>query len=134
MPFYKKDENEILVGDNFVHMPDMSLTVETKDNFIYPQNGWYWFDTFDEALSFFASVKDGNSITALQGLLAIDAAGLSSAYEAWANNTERTFVEKAFINKAQIWKRDDTTLLSATAMFGLTETQVDDLFILGATL
>ena len=129
MPFYKKDENEILVGDNFVHMPDMSLTVETKDNFIYPQNGWYWFDTFDEALSFFASVKDGTSITALQGLLAIDAAGLSTAYEAWANNTERTFAEKAFINRAQIWKRDDATLLSAATVFGLTEQQLDEFFI-----
>ena len=45
-----------------------------------------------------------------------------------------TSVQKAFINRAQIWKRDDATLLSATSLFGLTETQLDELFILGATL
>ena len=74
------------------------------------------------------------SITALQGLLAIDVAGLSTAYEAWANGAARTFAEKAFINRAQIWKRDDATLLSAAALFGLTDLQLDELFILGATL
>ena len=74
------------------------------------------------------------SITALQGLLAIDVAGLSVAYEVWANDVARTFAEKAFINRAQIWKRDDTTLLSAATIFGLTDLQLDELFILGATL
>jgi len=74
------------------------------------------------------------SITALQGLLAIDAAGMSSVYEAWANDAARTFTQKAFINRAQIWNREDATLLSAASIFGLTKRQIDDLFILGATL
>jgi len=34
-------------------------------------------------------------VTALQALLAINAAGLASAYESWANNQSRTFAEKA---------------------------------------
>lgn len=45
-----------------------------------------------------------------------------------------TLAQKAFINRAQIWKRDDATLLSATAMFGLTDLQVDDLFISASKL
>ena len=45
-----------------------------------------------------------------------------------------TSVQKAFINRAQIWKRDDAALLSATAMFGLTDLQVDDLFISASKL
>ena len=45
-----------------------------------------------------------------------------------------TLAQKAFINRAQIWKRDDATLLSAATSFGLTETQIDEFFILGATL
>jgi len=75
-----------------------------------------------------------SSITVLQGLLAIDAAGLSADYEAWANSVDRTFEEKAFINKAQIWKRDNATLLSATVTFGLTEAQLDELFITASKL
>jgi len=34
-------------------------------------------------------------VDALQGLKAIDAAGLSAAYEAWANDPKRKFLEKA---------------------------------------
>lgn len=74
------------------------------------------------------------SITALQGLLAIDHFGLSSAYEAWANNPDLTFAQRAFINKAQTWNRDDATLNAAAISLGLTSEQVDSMFILAATL
>jgi len=39
----------------------------------------------------FQTVKIPEMVTALQGLLAIDQAGLSTAYEAWASNPQRTF-------------------------------------------
>lgn len=74
------------------------------------------------------------SITSIQGLLAIDAAGMSSMYEAWANDPVRTFAERAFINKAQTWNRDDPTLLAAATAFNLTSEQIDNMFIMGATL
>lgn len=74
------------------------------------------------------------SVTALNGLLAIDQAGLSSAYEAWVNDPARTFAERAFINKAQNWRRDDATLGAAAVSLGLSSEQVDALFILAATL
>lgn len=74
------------------------------------------------------------AITALQGLLAIDQAGMSSAYEAWANSPSRTFVERAFIAKAMTWRRDDPILLGASTALGLTETQLDELFVLASTL
>lgn len=70
------------------------------------------------------------SVGALQGLLAIDQAGLSSAYEAWANDPARTFAERAFINKAQNWRRDDATLIAAATALGLTSEQVDNMFML----
>jgi len=75
-----------------------------------------------------------DSISALQGLLAIDQAGLSAAYEAWASDPARTFAERAFINKAQAWRRDDPTLNAAAATLGLSGEQVDALFALAATL
>lgn len=74
------------------------------------------------------------SITALQGLLIIDQFGLAVAYEAWADSPERTFAQKAFINKAQTWKRDDPTLLAAAQSFSLSDSQIDTMFIEAAKL
>lgn len=68
------------------------------------------------------------AIPALDALLALDAAGLSSAYDAWANSPTRTFAERAFIAKAQTWRRDDPTLNAAAAALGLSESEVDALF------
>ena len=73
-------------------------------------------------------------VTALQGMLAIDSAGLSATFEAWANNPARTFAERAFIDKAQTWRRDDATLNAAATSFGLSASQVDNLFTLAKTL
>lgn len=73
-------------------------------------------------------------IEALQGLLALNNAGYASFYESWANSPDRTFAQKAFINKALHWKRDDPTLNSAASDLGLTSEQVDSLFVLAATL
>ena len=96
-------------------------------------------DLYDEATGVFSEPAPElpavpESIEALQGLKAVDQAGLSAAYEAWANAPERTFIEKAFINKAQTWRRDDPVLIAGATALGLTSAQVDSLFILGATL
>lgn len=79
-----------------------------------------------------ASIPD--SVPALDALLALDAAGLSDAYEAWANDPARTFAERAFITKAQNWRRDDPTLQNAGTALGLTNEQIDQLFIDAAKL
>lgn len=73
-------------------------------------------------------------VTALQGLLAIDHAGLSVEYTVWANSPLRTFAQKAFINKAQTWRRDDPTLITAATDIGLSEGQLDALFTLASNL
>lgn len=67
-------------------------------------------------------------VSALQGLLAIDQAGLAAQYEAWASAPARTFAERAFINKAMTWRRDDPTIQAAAVALGLTSQQVDALF------
>jgi hypothetical protein len=71
-------------------------------------------------------------IEVLQGLLAIDQVGLSSLYESWINSPERTFAEKAFINKARTWRRYDPILQAAATEIGLTKEQLDQLFILAS--
>lgn len=73
-------------------------------------------------------------VTALQGLLAIDHAGLSVEYTVWANSPLRTFAQKAFINKAQTWKRNDPTLIAAATELGLSDGQLDALFTLASNL
>ena len=69
------------------------------------------------------------AVPALEALLALDAAGLSDAYETWATDPARTFAERAFINKAQNWRRDDPTLQAAAEALELSSEQVDQLFI-----
>lgn len=76
--------------------------------------------------------KIPKSIEVLQGLLAIDQVGLSSLYESWINSPERTFAEKAFINNARTWRRDDPILQAAATEIGLTKEQLDQLFILAS--
>lgn len=51
--FCKLDGGTILEAPNFVHTPTTSLLVEDKDTYIYPVEGWYWFDTIEEAKLFF---------------------------------------------------------------------------------
>ncbi len=53
MAFYKEDNGSLLIGENFVYSPVVTLKAEEKDNFTYPQDGWYWFDTKEEAYGFF---------------------------------------------------------------------------------
>lgn len=51
--FYKNDDGYVLHGPNFVLNANYELKRETKDNHSYPTDGWYWFDTIEDAYSFF---------------------------------------------------------------------------------
>jgi hypothetical protein len=92
--------------------------------------------TEQESSDWVASLPVANPIpqrvTALQGLLAIDEAGLSSAYQEWATSESRTFAERAFIDKATHWNRTDPVLISGAEALGLTSEQIDSLFISAA--
>lgn len=63
--FYKKfsDSNYIIHAHNFVSTPSFELLRETKDEFEYPMDGWYWFDDEKAAHEFFGQtvVEDGGS-------------------------------------------------------------------------
>lgn len=69
------------------------------------------------------------SVPALSGLLALDNAGLSADYDAWAKDPARTFAERAFIDKAMTWRRDDPVIASSAEPLGLSDDDVDQLFI-----
>lgn len=51
--FYKKDGDNVLFGPNFVLNATYELRRETKDTNNYPVDGWYWFDSIEEAYAAF---------------------------------------------------------------------------------
>ena len=53
--FYSIDEatGDLLKGPNFVLNSDFELRRELKDTYEYPVFGWYWFDSEQEAKTFF---------------------------------------------------------------------------------
>ena len=50
--FYKLD-GIVLYGREAVESLEFSLYRDQKDSYSYPVYGWYWFDTEDEAYTFF---------------------------------------------------------------------------------
>jgi hypothetical protein len=54
MAFYKIDDDGIFhEAPNFVRAPDYDLFALQHDQYEYPVHGWYWFDTIEEAYTFF---------------------------------------------------------------------------------
>lgn len=59
MPFYKRENDELLVAPNFVIGPGFELRAETHADHTYPVEGWYWFDHLDAAMTAFAPKAEG---------------------------------------------------------------------------
>lgn len=55
MAFYKQEEpnTDLLEAPNFVLNANYELRAETYNQHTYPIDGWYWFDTIEEANTFF---------------------------------------------------------------------------------
>jgi hypothetical protein len=51
--FYKLDNEILLHAPNGVHSVIFEISRDTKDQHTYPIDGWYWFDTQEEAYNFF---------------------------------------------------------------------------------
>jgi hypothetical protein len=43
------DSQILLVADNFVYAPTFTLRADLHETYTYPMDGWYWFDTEEEA-------------------------------------------------------------------------------------
>lgn len=53
MAFYKKVNNELFDGFGFVLTSEYELHEDLRETYDYPVDGWYWFDTEEEAKEFF---------------------------------------------------------------------------------
>jgi hypothetical protein len=51
--FYKYESDSVSYGPNFVIDQNFELRAESKDEHTYPVDGWYWFDTMEDAYAFF---------------------------------------------------------------------------------
>lgn len=55
--FYKYD-GELFYAYYFVKGPDIDLTRENKDTYTYPIKGWSWFDSLQDACTFYGLNPD----------------------------------------------------------------------------
>lgn len=51
--FYKKELFELLYASNSVDTPNNQLIKSAKDSYIYPVDGWFWFDSAQAAYDYF---------------------------------------------------------------------------------
>ena len=51
--FYKNDNGTLSYGPNFILNKDYELRAASKDQYAYPVDGWSWFESEQEAISFF---------------------------------------------------------------------------------
>lgn len=51
--FYKLENNQLLFASSFIESPSYQLNKEDKDNYTYPIDGWYWFESEEIARQFF---------------------------------------------------------------------------------
>ena len=56
MPFYKKEDDQLLSG-NSVHGPGFTLLEQEHEVHTYPVDGWYWFANLDAAAQEFTKIN-----------------------------------------------------------------------------
>lgn len=123
--FYKKEENEILNGGDTVCTPSVVLTASTKDEFTYPQDGWYWFDTFDEALAFFAGLKNSDFITMRQARLYLLSKGLLGMVDSIISQNEAWKIEWEYATDVV---KDSPLVAALASEVGLSVEDIDLMF------
>lgn len=132
MPFYKRDGEEVLLAPNGVEGPGYTLTEETRDEYTYPVDGWYWFSDLDAALNGIPRESDGNVVTMRQARLALFDAGLLDDVEAAVATLDETArIEWEYASTVD---RNSALVQSLSNVLGITDTQLDALFANAATL
>jgi hypothetical protein len=62
--FYKTyRDNKLKFAPNAVRAPTYDLFREDKETYTYPVDGWYWFDTIEDAKTFFGIVEEADKET-----------------------------------------------------------------------
>jgi len=134
MPFYKRENEELLIAPNFVISPTFELREESHDQNTYPVEGWHWFPNLDAAMAAL-SQSVAVTITRRQGRLALLEHGLlddvEAALAAIPDATQRRAAQIEY--EADTWERNNAFLQTMWANLGGTSEGLDALFALAAT-
>ena len=130
MPFYKKQGQALLSAPNFVHSPTYQLEADKKDTYTYPVNGWYWFDTLDEAMAGMKPVS--TVVTRRQFKLALLQEGLLDVVESLiSTSTDRSL--KISYDDALDFDINNPMVVSLATTMGKTKEDLENLFLLAQT-
>lgn len=136
MPFFKRINDELMQTPNFVVGLGFELRVETHTEHVYPVDGWYWFDTLDDALSSPVFRTQIVEVTMRQARRALLQVGLYDAVNAAIEALPEPQRTSAKIDweYSQVVQRHNDFVSTIAPSLGLTEVQLDDLFELAITL
>lgn len=119
-----------------VEGPGFSLDAETHEDETYPVDGWWWwFESLEDTMAYL-SRTDVAIVTMRQARLALLQHGLLASVETAIDAMDSPQKEAARIEwdySSEVHRNKQFVTVLASAL-GLTETQLDDLFELAATL
>lgn len=132
MPFYKRENEELLVALTNVYSTEFELTVENHTEYTYPVDGWYWFETLDEAMTNLVS-KNTNSVSRRQFLIALYRTGLLDTVNT-AIESSNNYELKLSYTEAQYFDRNHPLINVAKEMLEKTDEDINAIFELAATI
>ena len=138
---YYKRNGDAIQSANGVHSPEYSLTAETHADHAYPVDGWYWFDSLDEALDKFPRAAATQSVLAWQAryllatMPAVTAGPLASVPGENLLDQIDAFAGQALVapdlekfRGATTWQRTDPMLVQLSALAGMDAAAIDAWF------
>ena len=141
--FYKNDEGALLFAPTQVSGPGFDLYILNKDIYTYPIEGWYYFDSEDEARAHLnipkpipeGTLVDLSSIAIWRARTVLKNHGLFDTIEAYveAHKVDNITLYEVW-NYGNFIDRNSNFINSLAPMFGLTSEQIDALFLEAAAL
>lgn len=125
MAFYKKQNEELLVSE-FVDGQGYTLSEAGKYEHQYPVDGWYWFDSLDNAIAGLANTVPSTSLTPRQFRLQLLSLGLLDEVEARAAADKATSI---WFEYSLDFQREHPMIEAMAVQLGLTQDDMDNFFI-----
>lgn len=130
MPFYKRQDNELLQSINGIEGPGYSLNTENHNEYSYPVHGWYWFDNLDQAMDMLprtnVTENTHESVSALQLNIALVHYNLYDLVE--QNIQQSDIVTQLAWKKATLFNRNSNLLNSFAASINISQEKIDEIF------
>lgn len=143
MPFYKRiQNNQLLVAEIEVTSAGVSLLAVNHELYNYPVDGWYWFDTAEEAEINIPKTEESNpapqavtQVTMRQARLALFEINLLDKVERAIKGMRGTEGKIAQIEweSASVIDKNHPLIKQLMPILNLTDSDLDSLFQLAST-